>query len=342
MHEAILYERAGKNRVQCRLCRHGCLIEPGGRGLCGVRENQQGTLYTLVYDRVAATGIDPIEKKPFFHFYPAGLAYSLATMGCNFTCSHCQNCHLSQTPSDVGEISGKPLSPQAMVDNALAEGCRSISYTYSEPTVFAELVLDTSRLAHDAGLFNTWVTNGYASPELIEKFNGLIDAANIDLKAWSMDFYKTVCRARLEGVLDTIQRMHAQGIWIEITTLLIPGLNDSDQDLKCLAKFIADLDRNIPWHISRYHPAYRMNDRPVTSIRALEKALEIGSAAGLNYVYAGNVPGNEGENTRCPGCGKRVIHRYGFTVRDMAMKENRCLHCGAEIAGRFINISDAR
>jgi pyruvate formate lyase activating enzyme len=335
VHEAILYKKEAENKTKCRLCRHTCLIKPGERGICGVRENRDGVLYSLVYDKVAATGIDPIEKKPFFHFHPGTLAYSMATMGCNFSCAHCQNCHLSRSPADRGEISGKAIAPRQIVATARGHGCLSLSYTYSEPTVFAELVLDTSRIAKEEGLYNTWVTNGYASPELIEQLAGLIDAANIDLKAWSKDFYKTVCQSKLDGVLDTIKRMHRMGVWIEITTLLIPELNDDPGEIERLAGFIAEVDVNIPWHISRYHPAYRMQTKPITPIEALAAARETGRKAGLKYVYAGNVPGNEGENTDCPQCGKLLIHRYGFSIRSLHLEGDQCPDCGEKVAGRF-------
>jgi pyruvate formate lyase activating enzyme len=336
VHEAILYEKEAENKTKCLLCRHSCVIKPAERGLCGVRENRDGTLYTLVYDKVAATGIDPIEKKPFFHFHPGTLAYSMATMGCNFSCAHCQNCHLSRSPADHGEITGRAMAPERIVAAARDQGCRSLSYTYSEPTVFAELVLDTSLLAREEGLYNTWVTNGYASPELIEKLDGLIDAANIDLKAWSKDFYKTICRAKPDGVLDTIRRLHAMGVWIEITTLLIPDLNDEPAEIERMAEFIAGIDVNIPWHISRYHPAYQMQTKPITPIEALARAREIGRKTGLHHVYAGNVPGNEGENTTCPGCGRLLIHRYGFSIRSFHLDGDRCPDCNVKVEGRFL------
>jgi pyruvate formate lyase activating enzyme len=335
MHEAILYEKDVDNKTRCRLCRHRCTIKPGNRGICGVRENRDGVLYSLVYDQVAAQGVDPIEKKPFFHFLPGTLAFSIATMGCNFSCSHCQNCHLSRTPADTGEIQGRSIPPEKIVEAAVAQGCSSLSYTYSEPTVFGELVLDTARIAKKKGLYNTFVTNGFATPDFIREMTGLIDAANVDLKAFSKGFYRKVCHADLEGVLDSIRLMHAAGIWLEITTLLIPGLNDGDEEVGSMAEFIVSVSPEIPWHISRYHPAYRMHDRPATPVESLERAREIGFNAGLRYVYAGNVPGNEGENTCCHNCGALLIRRYGFTISKDHTKRGACQRCHTPLSGLF-------
>lgn len=336
MHEAILYEKDGDNKARCSLCRHRCGIKPGKRGICGVRENRGGVLYSLVYDQVAAEGVDPIEKKPFFHFLPGTLAFSIATMGCNFSCSHCQNCHLSRTPADTGKIQGREVPPAQIVGAALAHGCMSLSYTYSEPTVFGELVLDTARIAREKGLYNTFVTNGFATPEFIGKMTGLIDAANVDLKAFSGEFYRKVCHADLDGVLDSIRLMHAAGIWLEITTLLIPGLNDGEAEVRSIARFIASVNPEIPWHISRYHPAYRMHDRPATPVASLERAREIGIDTGLRYVYAGNVPGNEGENTYCHSCRSLLIRRFGFTIKKDHTKRGVCQSCHTPLAGLFL------
>jgi pyruvate formate lyase activating enzyme len=263
------------------------------------------------------------------------LAYSIATMGCNFHCRHCQNCHLSRTPADTGRIEGRSIPPEKMVAEAKASGCGSLSYTYSEPTIYAELALDTAKIAKREGLYNTFVTNGYESPALIERMDGLIDAANIDLKSFSKENYKKISGAKLSGVLDSIQRMFKIGMWIEITTLLIPGLNDSKSEVEEIAAFIADLSRDIPWHISRYHPAYQMHDRPVTPHKNLTDARKIGYQRGLKYVYTGNVPGDEGENTYCHGCGEILISRIGFTVNRNRLKDGVCPGCGAKAAGRF-------
>ena len=314
MHEAILYQTEEENKVRCALCRHRCLVPEGKRGICGVRENRGGKLYTLVYDRVAAQATDPIEKKPLFHFRPGSLSFSVATMGCNFACAHCQNSTLSRAPSDHGAIRGRPVAPADLVAQAIDTGCRSLSFTYSEPTVFAELALDTARLAVAKDLECIFVTNGYQTPELLEAMKGLIHAANVDLKAFRPEFYKKNCKADLEGVKDTIRRMHGMGMWLEITTLVIPGLNDGEDELSDLAAFIASVDPAIPWHVSRYHPAYRM-DRPPTPPETLRRARELGKEAGLRYVYTGNLPGDDGESTFCHACGGRLIERRGVPDR---------------------------
>jgi len=335
MFEAILYEKLDNKKTKCNLCRHECTIKQGKRGICGVRENIDGILYTLVYDKVAAKGVDPIEKKPFFHFYPGSKAFSIATMGCNFACSHCQNSTLSRSPADHGMISGESMAPDEIVRAAIDNRCKSISFTYSEPTVFAELAIDTAKLAKTKGVLCTFVTNGYQSSALIKELTGLIQGANIDLKSFSKEFYKKVCNANLKGVLDTVKRMYDAGVWIEITTLLIPGLNDDPFEIEALAKFIYDIDPEIPWHISRYHPSYKMHDHPPTPVAGLAKARTIGMDAGLHYVYTGNVPGDEGENTLCSNCKTVVIHRVGYTIRASFLENGCCSMCGTKAAGLF-------
>lgn len=335
MQEAILYEKKDDGVVVCRLCRHGCTIEPGKTGICSVRRNKAGILYSLVYDRVATTAVDPIEKKPLFHFYPGSLAFSIATMGCNFSCRHCQNCTLSKTPANTGLVEGNELEPEEIVMKAVNSGCRSISYTYTEPTVFAELALETAKLAHDKGLANNFVTNGYQSVRMVGEMKGLIDAANVDLKAYSSDFYKTVCGASLERVLETIVLLHEAGLWLEITTLVIPTKNDSEKELRDIARFIAGIDRNIPWHVSRFHPSYKMTDLPPTPSGTLFRARQIGQEEGLRYVYTGNIPGQGGEDTNCHGCGTVVVRRTGYKLHSFRLKNGLCPECGAVVAGRF-------
>ncbi len=335
MQEAVLYEKMENDAVVCRLCRHNCVIEPGKTGICAVRRNKGGTLYSLVYDRVAATAVDPIEKKPLFHFYPGSQAYSIATMGCNFSCRHCQNCTLSKTPADTGLIEGQEVTPEEIVQKAVTGGCRSISYTYTEPTVFAELALETAALAHDAGLANSFVTNGYQSTRMVGEMRGLIDAANVDLKSFSRDFYKKVCGAVLEKVLATIVLLHEAGLWLEITTLVIPTMNDSEAELREIARFIAGVNPNIPWHVSRFHPSYKMFDLPPTPSGILFRARQIGLEAGLRYVYTGNIPGKGGEDTVCHGCGTTLIRRTGYRLHSVKLKNGICTECGAAMAGRF-------
>jgi len=336
MHPARLWKPLKHGNVQCRLCSHFCLIEPGRRGRCGVRENTGGELFTLVYDRAAAVNIDPVEKKPLYHFLPGSLTFSLGTMGCNLECSFCQNYSLSQPPRLGRPVQGQRVTPQALVDAALSHGCRSISYTYSEPTVFFELVKDTAELAQGKGLKNILVSNGFMSPECLDELAGLIDAVNIDLKGFTADFYEITCGARLDPVKQNLARIRELGWWLEVTTLVIPGLNDSEEELKAMAGFLSGtLGTWTPWHLSRFHPDFMMNDRPATPVATLEKAWSIGREAGLEFVYVGNVPGNAHNSTLCPGCGKEIISREGFAVTGTALLGGACAGCGAPLPGVF-------
>lgn len=333
MKEALFYEREEGSRVRCGLCRFRCLIADGARGICGVRENRGGTLYSLVYGKLCAEHVDPIEKKPLFHVMPGSRSYSIATVGCNFRCRHCQNYSISQVERDT-PISGVERTPQEIVQSARNNDCRSISYTYTEPTIFFEFAYDTARLAKEAGLRNIFVTNGYISKEALAMITPYLDAVNIDLKGFSESFYRDVVHARLSEVLDSIIEHRNQGIWIELTTLIIPGLNDSDAELKGIAAFIVDnLGVDTPWHVTQFYPTYKLTDRPRTPVDTLRKAREIGRAAGLRYVYEGNVPGEGGENTRCPSCSTLLIERYGFSIGTNRIRNGACPECGAAIAG---------
>jgi pyruvate formate lyase activating enzyme len=333
--KACLYEPLNHLKVQCHLCNHRCIISEGQRGQCGVRENQGGILKTLVYGKLIASHVDPIEKKPFFHFMPGSLSYSIATVGCNFSCRFCQNADISRMPADQdGKIAGSICEVSSVVHEAQKTGCKSIAYTYTEPTVFFEFALDTTKMAHEKGLRNVFVTNGYMTPEALEKIHPYLDAANVDLKAFQEKFYKEVCGASLKPVQKTLGLMKSMGIHLEITTLLIPGMNDDPVQLSDMAAFIAsDLGSNTPWHISRFHPTYKLTDRPPTSVKALINAREIGIHAGLKYVYTGNVPGDNGENTYCHHCGKLLIERWGFTVRKNRIQNRRCVFCKTVIPG---------
>lgn len=334
MKEAWLYEKLDGGRVRCHLCAHRCAIRDGETGICGVRENREGVLYSLVYARPISQAVDPIEKKPLFHFYPGTTSYSVATVGCNFRCRFCQNADISQMPRDQGRIVGRHVPPEDIVEDALATGCRSISYTYTEPTVFFEYTRDIAVLARRAGLANNYVTNGYMTAEMLEAFYPYLDAANVDLKAFRDEFYRQQCGARLQPVLDTLRLMKQQGIWVEVTTLVIPGLNDDPGELRELAGFIAqELGVDTPWHVSRFHPMYKMLDRGSTPVQTLERAWAIGKEAGLRYVYIGNVLGAREENTFCWNCGKRVIGRFGFSVRERHVRDGKCEYCGAVIDG---------
>jgi pyruvate formate lyase activating enzyme len=333
--EAYLYKPLNEKKVKCNLCNHRCVIKNGSRGICGVRENQEGTLKTLVYGKLIANHIDPIEKKPLFHFMPGSLSYSIATVGCNFKCLFCQNANISQMPSDHnGMITGDLYTPEDVVDAAVKGNCKSIAYTYTEPTIYFEFAFDTAKIAHEKGIQNVFVTNGYMTSEALEMISPYLDAANVDLKAFNASFYKDVVKARLEPVKETLKLMKSLGIFVEVTTLLIPGLNDDKKELEKLALFLVQsLGPETPWHVSAFYPTYRLTDRPPTSVESLVMAREIGIKAGLNYVYIGNVPSEDGENTFCYKCGNILIKRSGFYVEKNLIKNSRCPHCGALING---------
>lgn len=334
MHEARFWEPAPAAKVRCGLCRFRCLIAPGQRGVCGVRENREGVLYSLVYGKSVAEAVDPIEKKPLYHFYPGSRTFSIATVGCNFRCLHCQNHEISQWPHSGKPLPGHELPPAQIVSEALARGCRSIAYTYTEPTIFFEYAYDTAVLAHRAGLGNVFVSNGYITTEALEAIAPYLDAANIDLKGFSERFYREVTGATLGGVLDSLREFHRLGIWLEVTTLVIPGHNDSPAELRDMARFIAnELGCDTPWHLSAFHPTYRMLDRPQTPAASLRLARRIGLEAGLRYVYLGNLAAFEGEDTPCPDCGQTVISRRGFRLQALALEKGRCGYCGTTIAG---------
>lgn len=329
----MFYEKLGDGKVICQLCPHYCRIGRGKRGICGVRENREGKLYSLVYGKVVSSAIDPIEKKPLYHFYPGSDAFSLATVGCNLRCVNCQNYSISQLPRERGEIAGKDYTPESIVSQAKRSGCKSIAYTYTEPTIFFEFAYDTSRLAHKELIKNIFVTNGYMNKDVLLKISSYLDAANVDLKSFSEDFYRKNCGGKLTPVLETLKLMKKIGTWIEVTTLIIPTLNDSTEELKRIAEFIVNLGSDTPWHLSRFYPTYKLNDLLSTSTETLHLARQIGLEAGLRYVYTGNVPGDEGENTYCYNCGRALIQRYGYRIEKFYLEEGRCKFCQAKIDG---------
>ncbi|MFC1844568.1 AmmeMemoRadiSam system radical SAM enzyme [Thermodesulfobacteriota bacterium] len=325
-----------KKSVECFLCAHNCHIKKGKRGVCQVRENRDGILYSLVYGKIISQNIDPIEKKPLFHLLPGSLSYSIATVGCNFRCKHCQNYDISQYPKlHSGAIIGNDATPEEIVTSAQKYGCRSISYTYIEPTIFFEFAYDCAQLAHENGIKNVFVSNGYTSPEATRKIAPLLDGNNIDLKAFTDKFYREVCGAKLGPVLDTISLMKELGVWVEVTTLVIPGWNDSDSELQEIARFIKGVDPEMPWHVTRFHPTFKMTDRGATPVSTLQRARQIGMAEGLKYVFVGNIPGEDGENTICPQCNETVLERMGFTMVSQNLAGGKCGNCGQTIAGVF-------
>jgi pyruvate formate lyase activating enzyme len=339
MREAMLYARLEGNQVQCFLCRHRCRIGEGKRGLCRVRENQSGKLVSIFYGKPIALSTDPIEKKPLYHFLPGSTSLSLATLGCNFQCEFCQNWDISQ----YGRLSRyreedaqRNLSPEEVVAEAESRRCASVSYTYSEPTIFFEYAHDIGLRARKRGIRNVFVTNGYMSPEAIEACTAFLDAANVDLKAFRHETYKCLIGGSLDGVLDSIRRLQEKGIWLEITTLVVPGMNDSAEELRDIAVFIADVDPSIPWHISRFHPDHRFTNRPPTPLETLETTCRVGLDAGLEHVYVGNVPGHASGDTTCANCKETLIQRSGFRVTANRMEPpGRCPGCGTALAGVY-------
>ena len=334
MKEAMFYEKLDDKVVKCNLCSHRCSgIADSKRGICGVRENRDGKLYSLVYGRVAARSVDPIEKKPLFNFLPGSRSYSIATVGCNFRCDNCQNFDISQLPKERGIIVGQDVSPEMIVSSAKRNNCESIAYTYSEPTIFFEYAYDIAKLASKEGIKNVFVTNGYITPEALREISPYLDAANIDLKSFSDEFYRKNCGARLKPVLDSIRLYKSLGIWTEITTLIIPSLNDSEEELRKIAEFIKEVGEETPWHITQFYPTYKLIDQPRTPVTTLRKARQIGLEAGLRYVYEGNVPGENGENTYCHNCGKLLIRRFGYSIQENKIKNSACTYCGTKIDG---------
>ncbi len=335
MKEALLYKKLDDKRVQCYLCAHHCIIKDNDFGFCAVRQNKDGVLYTYTYGKLVAAQVDPIEKKPLYHFLPGSKSFSIATLGCNFRCGFCQNWQISQADAkQVNASIGEDYSPAQIVDAAVKSKCKSISYTYTEPTIFFELALDTAKIAQNKGLSNIFVTNGFMSSECLQMIAPYLDAANVDLKFFNEESYKKICSGRLSVVLDSIRLMHKLGIWVELTTLVIPGENDSQQELDGIAGFISEVDKNIPWHISRFHPDYKFRQKTSTPEDSIKMAQGLGKKHKLNYVYAGNVTG-WGSDTYCPECSKLLIAREGFSVVSNNIKDSKCEFCSYVIAGRF-------
>ena len=333
MKEAYLYEKMDNKKVRCLLCNHKCLIKKGKKGICGVRENRAGTLISLVYGKVITRHVDPIEKKPLFHFLPGTDSYSIATVGCNFKCIFCQNADISQMPSDHKKIWGENMTPHMIVDEAVASRSATIAYTYTEPTIYFELAKDTAQQAATKGIKNIFVSNGYMTEECLKDIHPDLHGANIDLKSYNDEFYRELCGAKLEPVLNTLEAMKKMNIWLEVTTLLIPGQNDSVEELKALARFLVELDPDIPWHISRFHPTYHLTDIYPTPPESIRRASDIGYEAGLKYVYTGNLPGDAGEKTFCHECKDLLIDRIGFSIRKNRIKSGHCPRCGVQIPG---------
>ncbi len=329
--EAMLYEKLDSGKVKCNLCAHHCRISPDKFGICGVRKNTGGALYTHVYGEAISSYVDPIEKKPLYHFLPGTRSFSIATVGCNFKCPFCQNWEISQLSKRGKAISGRELKPDEVVKEAEKNNCKSISYTYTEPTIFFEYAYDTARLAKKAGFYNIFVTNGYMTEEALKKIQPYLDACNVDLKSFSEGFYKRMCGGSLKPVLNSIKTMKKLDIWVEITTLLVPGQNDSDKELRAIAEFIAGIGEEIPWHISRFHPDFKYTDSRPTPVETLIRAKKIGEERNLRYIYLGNVI--EGNDTYCPKCEKLLIKREVFDISENNVRSGKCPACNTVIGG---------
>lgn len=368
MEESLFYKKLTDKKVQCYACNHKCLILPDNSGICGVRENISGKLYSLTYGLACAENIDPIEKKPFFHFLPGTNSLSVATVGCNFRCLNCQNWDISQGSKIAGKIDGFSLPQEKIVEDALKNNCRSISYTYTEPTIFVEYALETMKLAKKAGLKNAWVSNGYMTKDVLKTISPYLDAINVDLKSVNEKFYQKVCGAKLKPVLENLKMIKKLNIWLEITTLVIPikndtrchpepfaslegrlregsrinprdcfiadaPHNDSSEEFGQIAKFIKDeLGDETPWHISKFSPeiSWKMQTYSPTPEKIIKEARDIGLKAGLKYVYTGNLWDNNGENTYCPKCKALNIKRIGFSIERLD-KNGKCHKCGTDL-----------
>jgi len=335
MKEALLYKKLKDNGVHCFLCAHQCKIAPRKFGFCGVRQNIGGLLYTHVYAKPVAMHVDPVEKKPLYHFLPGSFSFSIATIGCNFQCGFCQNWEISQSRVRDGALpEERDVLPEEIVKAALKNDCKSISYTYTEPTIYFEYALEIAKLAKEKGLYNVFVTNGYMTADCLKMIRPYLDAANVDLKFFKDSSYKKVCKGSLEPVLASIRLMKKLGIWVEVTTLIVPGENDSKEELSDIAGFIAGVDKNMPWHISRFHPDYKFSDHKVTPENILRDAEELGRKHGLNYIYVGNVYG-WGNDTYCCKCKKLLIKREVFSILEYNIKLGRCVYCNSEVPGVF-------
>ncbi len=335
--QAWLSKDLPNGKILCEACSQACTLQEDEYGKCGVRKVEDGELKLLVYGIAAAVNVDPVEKKPMFHFLPRSTAFSVGTVGCNFSCKFCQNFEISQYPKEHDhDIIGQELPPERIVALAKQSGCKSIAYTYNEPVVFFEYTYDTAKLAHENGLKNIYVTSGYETKKSLDLLAPYVDGMNIDIKSFSNTFYKEICGARLKPVLECVQYAHEKGIWVEITTLLIEGKNDSDEEIREIAKFIASVDTSIPWHLSAFHPMYKMLDIHRTSLATLRRAYKIGLQEGLKYVYVGNIDDEDYESTYCPQCKKQVIERSGNIgqfVTNTLDENGTCPYCGYILEG---------
>ncbi|AFC99733.1 putative Pyruvate-formate lyase-activating enzyme [Methanocella conradii HZ254] len=331
MKEAILWTPLEHGKAKCSVCSYRCVIPPGGVGHCRTRKNVDGRVFSMIYGTVTSEASDPIEKKPLYHFYPGSYSYSVGSVGCNFRCQHCQNWGISQ--ADIQQVYSMDIMPEEVAQSAVDTMCRSVSWTYNEPGIWVEYAHDCAVKCHEKGVKTVYVTNGYPTPEHLEAMKGLLDAFRVDIKAFTEDFYRKVCGARLEPVLDSTKMAKDMGMHVEVVNLLIPGLNDSPEEIKALSRWcLENLGPDTPIHFTRFHPMYHMEDRESTAVKTLERAHDIARDAGLNYVYLGNVVGHRYENTWCPKCDSLLIERYGFKVlRYNITADKKCPKCGEKI-----------
>ena len=334
MREAMLYEKLPDSRVQCHTCQWHCRIGPKKYGVCGMYRNVGGVLYNTNYARVSSVAADPIEKKPLFHFFPGTLCLSLGTLGCNFHCKHCQNWEISTANGSLLESGCREIQPQAAVELAKRYQCRGISWTYNEPTTWFEYTFDSAKLAKENGLYTVYVTNGYATPEALDTIGPYLDAWRVDIKGFSDAFYRELAKVpRWQGILEVTKRAKSKwNMHVEVVTNVIPTMNDDDQQLEDIARWIRDeLGELTPWHVTRFYPHHQMQHLPPTPIAALERAYDIGQKAGLKFIYAGNVPGHQSESTVCYSCGKLNVQRFGYQTKVVGLDGSRCQFCGAEL-----------
>jgi pyruvate formate lyase activating enzyme len=333
LHQAILYDRLGDLRVQCHVCQWRCIIGPGKFGVCKMRQNRGGTLYTLNYAEASSLAVDPIEKKPLFHFFPQSQALSLGTWGCNFHCKHCQNWQISCVEPGVIPSSSQRISPQDAVDLAKRYNCSGIAWTYNEPGIWFEYTLDCAKLAKQNNLYTVYVTNGYLTPEALDTIGPFLDAWRVDIKGFSDSFYRQLAKvSQWRGILEVAKRAKEKwNMHVEVVTNVIPTMND-DEQLEGIATWIRDeLGELTPWHVTRFYPHHQLSHLPPTPVATLERAYNIGQKAGLKFIYVGNVPGHSGENTTCYSCGKTIIQRWGYQTTVLGLENSKCKFCGAEL-----------
>ncbi len=328
MKEARFWTEEGE-RVRCHLCPHSCLIARGKRGICGVRENREGTLFSMNYGMVSSMNVDPIEKKPLYHFHPGEGIFSLGSFGCNLRCQHCQNYLISQ--ARLGDLQLREMAPEEVSMIAVAQGCRGVAFTYNEPTIWHEFTYDAMKIAKERGLFTVYVTNGFIQEAPLRELSDHLDAMNIDVKGFTDRFYSEICRASLEPVLQAVELAQELGIHVELTYLIIPRENDGREEISRFSRWVAKIDPDIPVHFTRFHPDYQMSDRGPTPRSTMEMAKEVSTREGLNFVYLGNISIPGGGDTTCPNCHTKVVERDGYRVLPLKVREGRCTVCGRDL-----------